>query len=100
MQFNKLINSLLGEELSDREKRIQALRSARSSVLELGARVRIRDNYILPVSDGEIDIGGRVVTIIGHLPQTDEWFVVPEYCEPENWYVSKITIKTEDLITI
>lgn len=29
MNFNKLINSLLGEELSDRERRIHTLRSAR-----------------------------------------------------------------------
>ena len=33
MQFNKLINSLLREELSDREKRIQALKGASMSNL-------------------------------------------------------------------
>jgi len=103
MNFNKLINSILKEEEQpSREDRIRAMDNLHHTIdyLKLGERVRIRDNYILPVSDGEIDIGGRVVRIVGHLPPTDEWFVVPEDCGWENWEAWKIPINAEDLTPI
>ena len=75
MQFDTLINSLLGEELSDREKRIQALRSARMPV-QYDTLTQDEKNRVLELVRGICDI--NVVDRMSILQNSD-----PEVSEIE-----------------
>jgi len=97
MKFNTLINSLLGEELSDREKRIQALRSASMPVLKIGGRVQAIDDLQIPLLWGGIDLSNQTGTIVDYDEEEERWAVRFDDDDPAS---GPTWLTSDDLIPI
>lgn len=79
MEFDKIVKSVLEEELS-REERIKALKNI--SDFKIGSRVIVNPGQRSFGKDRYYDIGGVMGTITGFRPagsdiytKTDQWFV-------------------------
>ena len=96
-EFNNLVNRLFGEQLSDREKRIQTLRSASMPVLKIGGRVQAIDDLQIPLLWGGIDLSNQTGTIVDYDEEDDRWAVRFDRDDPAS---GPTWLTSDDLIPI